>query len=712
MLHYKYRLLFLLISLSINFSHSYAQLAIKDSLRSYFSSNTNCKNELLAIENIVENISDDSFNTLSIELKEYLMDFNTEEDKTQFAKYYYFLGYWYYFNKDDVDAIKYFLSGMDFIKNEKKYYLNYIFNLKTANSYSRLANQIQSTTFYAKGLGYYLQAIKILEHANNCNHELINLYARTGHAYHGVKDIVSSDYYYIKSGELAKKTNDEKGFAKSLLNRGNLYFRYKQLDKAEQISKKALSYSDSIAYNTVKLYSLLNLCMIYNEKGDYNNALEYANKASDIASSMNDSFMMFRSNQEKASLYIKLGNSKTAAIYFKKCIKYLDPDEDCFELKRVFKALSELYMEQNKFTEASFYQHEYIKISDSLNITDFNKKIGLAESLYEHESATFKNKLLDKDNKLKEVELTKSRLINILAFFTAFLLIILVVLEIKAKNRYRTQNEIIRKQSEEIIQKNIDLNNYKNNLEKLVKERTNELWDALRLAQESNNLKNAFLRNISHEIRTPLNAIVGFTRFINNNDVTDIKHKLELIDENGLALLNTVEKIIEFAKIETEEQYLELENYNCKKFNESVISAIQNIVDEKRTPMVNFHICLDDFSGTIETDFKKLARILIHLLENAFMFTKEGAINLKTFSNDKYLEIMVEDTGCGIAKDHVDLVFNSFHKIENKKLLSSGTGIGLAIVDRFVKALKGKISIQSEMGKGSIFSIRIPWKIS
>lgn len=707
-----YRLFIPIAYLIISCGYSYGQLSKSDSLKSLFLHQNNCKSEMHAIEDLVDGLTYSAFNTLNIEFKDYFREFNQEEDKFQFARYYYFMGYWHYQNNEDVDAIKCFLSGIEFIKENKGDYLDYLFNIRIANAYSRIGYYTQSTIFFTKGLTFYLNAIEILEKTNNNNTELVNLYAKTGHAYHGIRDTVLSDSFYKKSGKLAQMIHDNKGVARSLLNRGNLYFRCKQLEKAEQITKKALQYSDSISYIDVKIYSTINLCMINNSLGNIDEAFRYADQTYKTAQEAGLTFMLFRADQEKAQLYKKLGNYSKSAAYYKRCISNLDIDNDCFAIKKIYKELSEVYIKQKKFSKASFYQNKYIRINDSLTQNDFNKKVELAESLFEQESVVFENKLLDKENRLKKTELAKLRLISILAIISAILLIVLIVFETRAKNIYREQNKIIKEQSEEILSNNNDLNNYKENLEKLVADRTKELWDTLRIVQENNNLKNAFLRNISHEIRTPLNAIIGFTKLINSNNVDDIPNKQKLIDKNGVELLNTVEKIIEVAKIETEDQYLDLAQYTSKSVNKAIHTTINKIVEKGIIPTIDFKYSLTDFSGIIETDIDKLKRIIFHLVDNAFKFTKDGSILLKTIDNETHLEIIITDTGCGIAKDNVDLVFNPFHKIETKKQFSSGTGIGLTIVDRYVKVLKGEINIQSKIGKGTLFSVKIPKYLS
>lgn len=715
MIRFLYSYSILCIFILVNSGNAYAQNSKLKEFKKLFNSNTILNEEIESIENYAEEITDSIFNYFNLELLNNLNKLKDESDKIKFAKYYYFLGYISFLKEEDVESIEYSLKGISFLEGKESNYLSAKLNLNAGRSYSRIGVYTQSSSLFFKAIAHFKNTQKIFESQPLNYNELYSLYTMMGHAFHGGKDMNNAEVCYLKAKEAGVKAKNRQHVINSTINRGNLYSRNGKNEEALEITIDALQESIKHNYGKGRLYSKLNLSLIYNELGEYDKSLNYAKKAFLEADSLGNEHMKFRANQERAMLYSKLKMQDKAISFFLECLETLKNNWNPHFLKRIYQDLSNSYMENKDYVNASLIQQKYIRLNDSLNLADYEKKINLAESLYEQKSLNFKNKLLENENKLQESELKQSKLIILSSVFLLVFLVVFIIFQIKAINRYRkqsaqikNQNEIISLQSYEIKAQNKDLHNYKLNLEKLVEQRTSELKVALEMANESNKLKTAFLENISHEIRTPLNAIVGFSQLAEYQDLEDTRKSLRIVIEQSFDLLNTVNEIVELAILDTRIQNLELSTLNSDSFNKRISNALSLIAKEEGFDNVDFILKLNPVELTVTTDVNKLIKALGQILENAFKFTETGEVVVESKELENKIEFKIKDTGIGISEEEIDNIFNVFHKIEGKRKLSRGIGLGLAIAKNLIESLSGEIKVKSVLGKGTSFYVSIP----
>jgi len=246
-----------------------------------------------------------------------------------------------------------------------------------------------------------------------------------------------------------------------------------------------------------------------------------------------------------------------------------------------------------------------------------------------------------------------------------------------------------------------------------------ELLHAKEKAELADKLKTAFLCNMSHEIRTPMNAIMGFAELIENNELLPEKRMAyaKTINHRANDLLNIINDIIDVSKIESgtlniieEPGFLNIVLDEIKQFfktrNENLIKKpIEFIV----------HNTLKSGQNKILCDFQRLKQVLINLAENALKFTYSGFIEIgcELIDDKKNILIYVKDTGIGIPKNKQSLIFDRFRQVDEalygKK--SGGAGLGLSISKGLIELMKGKLWVESEEGKGSVFYFTIPYKV-
>jgi PAS domain S-box-containing protein len=258
-------------------------------------------------------------------------------------------------------------------------------------------------------------------------------------------------------------------------------------------------------------------------------------------------------------------------------------------------------------------------------------------------------------------------------------------------------------------------------LEKKVQEATAELAEQNELLrrqhialEQASALKSQFLANMSHEFRTPLNAILGYTHMLLNNvtgQVTEPQRKsLTRIDSNARHLLALINDILDITRIEAGRMPLNATTFGVKELFDEVQAELEPII--KRS---NLTVSTKVRAGvpTLKTDRQKVKQIVLNLLSNALKFTPAGSVTM-TASYDarpKQVAIAVKDTGVGIPADDQVKVFEDFRQLDTSPARGyGGTGLGLSICRRLAHILGGTIDLQSEPGRGSTFTLRLPAK--
>jgi len=233
----------------------------------------------------------------------------------------------------------------------------------------------------------------------------------------------------------------------------------------------------------------------------------------------------------------------------------------------------------------------------------------------------------------------------------------------------------------------------------------NELRKAKEKAEESDQLKSAFISNMSHEIRTPLNAIVGFSAVMSDiNDSVERKKYQEVIESNNKRLLTLINEVLDLSKIESGKLELALTPVNISELCNEIV-----ITHQLNAEGISLKLDLPDEDFCFITDKNRLTQILSNLITNAIKFTPEGCITVGYRRKAALVDFFVKDTGIGIPKDKLDAIFDRFVKVND---FAPGTGLGLSICKSIVERMGGDISVVSAPGEGSLFSFRLPLVMS
>ena len=248
-------------------------------------------------------------------------------------------------------------------------------------------------------------------------------------------------------------------------------------------------------------------------------------------------------------------------------------------------------------------------------------------------------------------------------------------------------------------------------LERRVKERTQELAKLNEKLKKLDKVKSDFVSAVSHELRTPLTSIKGYSSILIAGKLGEVspaqKERLEKIDKHSNSLTHLINNLLDIARIESGRVQMEIKDISIKETLEGIVDIITPQMKEKKISLkINSKTNVDK----IKADQGQLERVFLNLLSNAIKFTPEkGKITIHIKDEDGFIEFGLEDSGIGIPKQDLQKVFEEFFRSDNAQDQKiKGSGLGLSLVKKIIEAHKGKIWVDSELNKGTKFSFTIP----
>lgn len=490
-------------------------------------------------------------------------------------------------------------------------------------------------------------------------------------------------FFYHKSLYYANKTENDSIKYSLYNNLGNVYcFEKKQIKKGIQYYKKSIAYGLKINDLNQVYFTNVNIAWAYFDFGNFDegysylkfvngNKKNYGDKSTEIVVSMLNG--MYSSYQADIDI---------AAKYFLRAIELGKNSNEQSDLSYAHLEYSKFLTKNKRYKEAYENLLAFNKITAELYNQEKLKKASLAGFNLELDEYKRQIDKIESEKISQYQSLKKSRIIVILFILISFVLILLIITLIK----------------------NIGFKK-KHNL---------ELLKAKEIAEQASLIKTQFISTISHELRTPLYGVVGITNMLleEHKELSNSLH-LSSLKFSARYLLTLVNDILQINKIEENKVVLENMTFNIS----DEIAMIKNslsFLSQNNNNKIEVYID-PDIPEYLIGDKLRLAQILMNLVSNALKFTKNGeveiVINLNSIQGKSYfLEFQVKDNGVGIAVDDQSKIFEKFVQVGRRDEDYQGTGLGLSIVKRLLGLFGSTIKLESDIGKGTVFTFIIPFE--
>ena len=442
--------------------------------------------------------------------------------------------------------------------------------------------------------------------------------------------------------------------------------KQKSLALYHDIESEILEHNDSVLLSF--LYESLSFA--YKDDGDLNEALYYAKK---FIYDKNPKQKLSFSYSHAADYFLELNQPDSAVIYAQTGLKIAQENQLAREEKVAHDILRQVYDSLKNDEKELYHFKKFYELEQEIRSFDNAIKIGNLNTTRAVNKATLQQAF-------SVQQLSSQRLIILIVSVS---LLILIAGLFYVLNRLK----FIRKQNKIIVQEKLK-------------------------AERSERYKEQFLANMSHEIRTPMHAISGMINALKRrkHDLAQAAY-LDVMKINTDNLLVILNDVLDMSKIEYGNLEIEQVNMNAIEIVQQVVNMYQNKSEEKGL-LLKMDIA-NDFPKTLVGDPGRLNQILMNLVSNAIKFTEHGFVEINLSHGDGKFLLAVKDTGIGISGDYRSTIFESFKQGNNlSKGYYGGTGLGLAITKQLIDLQKGRIWVESEEDKGSIFYVELPLLIN
>lgn len=516
---------------------------------------------------------------------------------------------------------------------------------------------------YDKSLAYFYDALRLSE-KNNDKLGLLEARVVLSEAYYSVGDYRSA----LKNLDIAQKIDSEIPLSNFSFNMyvsyGYTYIKLKQYDSAIHYLNTGLEKCNKTEYNGLRISLLKVLGIAYFQKGDRARAEKYFLEALSFSRQIKNVLREQSALTEFAEAYMEVDVDK-ALYYLKQALSIVEQNKLYMQQINILNKMSELYEKKNDLKKALECKTKSYSLAEQFYYRDMMKQVTSLETAYN----------LEKSNaQVKELKLKSSKATMVRNVTISIALAALIILAIIFANYYKTKH-----------------------LNKLLQQANARL-------EENNSQKDKFFSIVAHDIRSPLVSTIGFLNLVNDGDI-DASTREEVIkklSEHCESSLEILDKLLKWGQMQIKGIRLNVTTFNAMENIQGNIALVRQTAVQK-----NISINLDVPQGImLKADSNHFDFVIRNLLSNAVKFTQAGGmvkLEAEAIAYNK-IQFKVIDTGVGIAANRINNIFNLSSTSTKGTSQEEGTSLGLIICKEFIQANKGELSVESEVGKGTVFT--------
>ncbi len=536
-----------------------------------------------------------------------------------------------------------------------------------------------------KGLNYLLKAEEI---ADEDNPELARINFSIGWVYNEMQAFDKTLERGLNAQKLAKKSKDVYNELFSIYAIKSAAFDLKKYDLVKEACQRAFEIKDSFGIDNSfgEIYYALGKVALIEEKVDL--AIDNFQKGLELSNRQNDEVQIVNCQEGLSIAMLKKNDWAQATYYAEQAQKYTGFFSSDRNL--IFSKIYARNRDYKKAFELLDKNAEEKKKQDSIN-NPYTIVSALLNEKFEEEKVREKERFEDELSFQKKIG-NQNLILGLAAATIAFLIFLYFYNKRKNESRNRVLNRLVKEQTQEILEQ---------------KERLQEL----------DQMKSRLYTNITHEFRTPLTVVLGMTNQLETAEqsttLAKVKKELSLIRRNGKDLLNLINQILDLSKIEDNTLKVNYVQGDAIPYIRYITESFHSLANAQN---ISLRVEPKQLEILMNYDPEKFRQILANLLSNAIKYTSSGekvlvSIDRIEQAQAPYLQLKVIDSGAGIPAKDLPNIFDRFYQADDSVAKSGGTGIGLALTKELVKLMEGKIDVESELGKGTIFTVSLPIRL-
>ncbi len=550
----------------------------------------------------------------------------------------------------------------------------------------------RNLSVYSKAFEVYLQALKKAEDIGDeeqRGYALINI----GNLYLFQQNFEGAIRYFIQALDQAQALGNKRMQGYCFVNLGRTYRGQGEYGQSELYYKQALE----VRRDLDDVYGIkaveIDLADVYRREGDLGKALDYSFEVKGRLDIETDGRALVMLNNNIAKIYLLRSDLPNAERFGLEALQLAEQFSSRYDVKEVLLTLSRIYESEDDFVKAYRRYVDYAELNQQLFSEENIRKIEQLRNQYEIQQQEAENEFLRRQDELNKQVIERQQTIILLTGGGVLLLLIIAAISFRA---YRIRKRL----SEEISQQKDQIEEDKNLIERQ-SEKLKELDAA----------KSRFFANVSHDLRSPLSLIMGNLEMIGEDEeaylTSKAKKSLEVAFKNSKRLLYLTDEINDITRLEEGKIRLKLEQVRLNSYLKMLSEMFRSSAEYKGVKL-EFRSSLEDHE-VFAADPRQFEKIFYNLVSNALRHTRKGeSIIISCSRNVEATYISIQDTGDGIPAHSLPHIFDRFYQSkENQFKSKEGLGIGLALVRELVQLHDGEISVSSEMGVGTTFTITL-----